>query len=36
MGFCNEFNPTTNEMAGMIIPAVISLYANRLVTFELT
>jgi large subunit ribosomal protein L11 len=35
MGFCKEFNARTKEMAGMIIPAVISVYADRSFTFEL-
>ncbi|MDR1303211.1 MAG: 50S ribosomal protein L11 [Puniceicoccales bacterium] len=35
MGFCKEFNARTKDMAGMIIPAVISVYADRSFTFEL-
>ncbi|MDR1590508.1 MAG: 50S ribosomal protein L11 [Puniceicoccales bacterium] len=35
MGFCKEFNARTKDMTGMIIPAVISVYADRSFTFEL-
>jgi large subunit ribosomal protein L11 len=35
MGFCREFNARTKNMAGMIIRAVISFYANRSFTFQL-
>ena len=35
MGFCKEFNAKTKDMAGMIIPAVISVYADRSFSFEL-
>jgi large subunit ribosomal protein L11 len=35
MGFCKEFNARTKDMAGMIIPAVISVYGDRSFTFEL-
>jgi large subunit ribosomal protein L11 len=35
MNFCKEFNARTKDMAGMIIPAVISVYADRSFTFEL-
>ena len=35
MSFCKEFNARTKDMAGMIIPAVISVYADRSFTFEL-
>jgi large subunit ribosomal protein L11 len=35
MGFCKEFNARTKDMAGTIIPAVISVYADRSFTFEL-
>ncbi|MDR1366454.1 MAG: 50S ribosomal protein L11 [Puniceicoccales bacterium] len=35
MGFCKEFNARTKDMSGMIIPAVISVYADRSFTFEL-
>jgi large subunit ribosomal protein L11 len=35
MSFCKEFNARTKDMTGMIIPAVISVYADRSFTFEL-
>jgi large subunit ribosomal protein L11 len=35
MSFCKEFNARTKDMEGMIIPAVISVYADRSFTFEL-
>ncbi|MDR2735629.1 MAG: 50S ribosomal protein L11 [Puniceicoccales bacterium] len=35
MGFCKEFNAKTKDQAGMIIPAVISVYADKSFTFEL-
>lgn len=35
MGFCKEFNAKTKDMAGMIIPAVISVYADRSFSFIL-
>ncbi|MDR2201034.1 MAG: 50S ribosomal protein L11 [Puniceicoccales bacterium] len=35
MGFCKEFNARTKDMEGMIIPAVISVYADRSFSFEL-
>ena len=33
MGFCKEFNERTKGDAGMIIPVVITVYADRSVTF---
>lgn len=33
MGFCKEFNEKTKEQAGMIIPVVITVYADRSFTF---
>lgn len=35
MGFCKEFNAKTKDMAGMVIPAVISVYADRSFSFIL-
>ena len=35
MGFCKEFNAKTKDMAGMIIPAIISVYADRSFSFIL-
>jgi large subunit ribosomal protein L11 len=35
MEFCKAFNARTQDQAGMIIPAVISVYADRSFTFEL-
>jgi large subunit ribosomal protein L11 len=35
MEFCKAFNARTQEQAGLIIPAVISVYADRSFTFEL-
>jgi large subunit ribosomal protein L11 len=35
MGFCKEFTARTKNMAGMMIPAVISVYADCSFTFEL-
>ena len=35
MEFCKAFNARTQEKAGLIIPAVISVYADRSFTFEL-
>ncbi|MDR0445375.1 MAG: 50S ribosomal protein L11 [Puniceicoccales bacterium] len=35
MAFCKEFNARTKDQAGMIIPAVISVYADRSFSFEL-
>ena len=33
MGFCKEFNARTKEQAGMIIPVVITVYADKSFTF---
>lgn len=33
MGFCKEFNERTNKSAGLIIPVVISVYADRSFSF---
>ena len=33
MGFCKEFNAVTKEQAGMIIPVVITVYADKSFTF---
>ena len=33
MGFCKEFNAKTKDQAGMIIPIVISVYADRSFSF---
>ncbi len=33
MGFCKEFNEKTAKEAGMIIPVVITVYADRSFTF---
>jgi large subunit ribosomal protein L11 len=35
MEFCKAFNARTQDKAGLIIPAVISIYADRTFTFEL-
>jgi large subunit ribosomal protein L11 len=37
MDFCKQFNARTNnpEMAGLIIPALISIFSDRSFTFEL-
>lgn len=35
MEFCKTFNARTQDKAGLIIPAVISIYADRSFTFEL-
>jgi large subunit ribosomal protein L11 len=35
MSFCEEYNARTKNMVSMIIPAVISVYADRSFTFEL-
>jgi large subunit ribosomal protein L11 len=35
MGFCKEFNARTKDQAGMILPVVISVYADRSFTFIL-
>ena len=33
MGFCKEFNERTNKDAGLIIPVVITVYADRSFSF---
>lgn len=33
MGFCKEFNSRTQEQKGMIIPVVITVYADRTFSF---
>jgi large subunit ribosomal protein L11 len=35
MEFCKAFNARTQEKAGLIIPALITVYADRSFTFEL-
>jgi len=35
MEFCKAFNARTQDKAGLIIPAVITIYADRSFTFEL-
>ncbi len=35
MEFCKAFNARTQEKAGLIIPAVITIFADRSFTFEL-
>ena len=35
MGFCKEFNAKTQDQAGMVIPAVVSIYADKSFTFEI-
>jgi large subunit ribosomal protein L11 len=35
MEFCKAFNARTQEQAGLIIPAVITVYVDRSFTFEL-
>ena len=35
MEFCKAFNVRTQDQAGMIIPAIVSVYADRSFTFEL-
>jgi large subunit ribosomal protein L11 len=35
MEFCKAFNARTQDKAGLIIPAVVSIYADRSFTFEL-
>jgi large subunit ribosomal protein L11 len=35
MEFCKAFNARTQDKAGLIIPAVITVYADRSFTFEL-
>lgn len=33
MGFCKEFNARTKEQAGLIVPVVITVFADRSFTF---
>ena len=33
MDFCRQFNAKTQQQAGMIIPAVITMYADRTFSF---
>jgi len=35
MEFCKAFNARTQDQAGLIIPAIITVYADRTFTFEL-
>ena len=35
MEFCKTFNARTQDKAGLIIPAVVTIYADRSFTFEL-
>lgn len=35
MGFCKEFNAKTKDQTGMILPTVITVYADRSFTFIL-
>ena len=35
MEFCKQFNAKTQDQAGLIIPAVITVYADRSFSFEL-
>jgi len=35
MGFCKEFNAKTQKQAGLIIPVIITIYADRSFTFIL-
>jgi len=35
MGFCKEFNAKTQDQAGLILPVVITVYADRSFTFIL-
>ena len=35
MEFCKAFNVRTQDQAGTIIPAIVSVYADRSFTFEL-
>ncbi len=35
MAFCKEFNARTKDQAGMILPAVITVYSDRSFTFVL-
>ena len=36
MGFCKEFNARTQDQKGMIIPVIITVYADRSFTFITT
>jgi large subunit ribosomal protein L11 len=35
MEFCKAFNARTQDQAGLVIPAIITVYADRTFTFEL-
>lgn len=35
MGFCKEFNAKTKDQAGLVLPVVITVYADRSFTFIL-
>ncbi len=35
MEFCKAFNARTQDKAGLVIPAVVTIYADRSFTFEL-
>jgi large subunit ribosomal protein L11 len=35
MEFCKSFNARTQDQAGLVIPAVITIYSDRTFTFEL-
>ena len=35
MGFCKQFNAETADRAGMILPVIITVYADRSFVFEL-
>ena len=35
MEFCKAFNARTQDKAGLIIPAIVTIYADRSFTFEL-
>ncbi len=35
MEFCKQYNARTKDKAGMVIPAVITIYSDRSFTFEL-
>jgi len=35
MEFCKSFNARTQDQAGLVIPAIITVYADRSFTFEL-
>ena len=35
MGFCKEFNAKTKDQAGLILPVVITVYADKSFTFIL-